>query len=156
MNKYLWLIIVGIVIIGGGIAYTAFIRSEESAPVTTGNVREITITARKLHWTFDPEEITVERGDKIILTVVNEDDFDHGFSIDAFGISQRVPANQTIKAEFVATQVGDFPYYCSVPCGDSSILPGGVVEGGAYAGEKRGHFDQIGKMHVRSIISETQ
>ena len=79
-----------------------------------------------------------------LITVINEDEYDHGFAIDAFGISQRMPALSTIKINFVVTKAGDFPYYCSVSCGS------GIVDG-----EKRGHFDQIGKLHVRSVISET-
>jgi len=79
------------------------------------------------------------------MTVINEDDYDHGIAIDAFGITQRMPANSTVKVEFVATQAGDFPFYCSVPCGE------GIVDG-----KKRTHFDMIGKLHVRSIISSTE
>lgn len=145
MNKYLWLIIVAVVVVGGGILYSVFLRPESSAPVTTGVTREITVVAKQNTWSFVPEVIEVNRGDKIIMTVVNEDDYDHGIAIDAFGVSQRMPANGTITLSFVATQEGDFPFYCSVPCGD------GVVDG-----EKRGHFDMIGKLNVRSLISETQ
>ena len=94
---------------------------------------------------FDTVKETLERGDKVIVTIINEDDYDHGISLDAFGVSQRMPANGTITVEFVATQEGDFPFYCSVPCGEGEV-----------AGEKRGHFDMVGKLHVRSIISATE
>jgi len=134
-----------VLIIGAGFFYRAVLLPEGSAPVSTGVVREITIISRENHWNFEPEIANVDQGDKIIMTVINEDDYDHGIAIDAFGVSQRMPANSTIVIEFVATQEGEFPYYCSVPCGD------GIVDG-----EKRGHFDMIGKMHVRSIISSTE
>ncbi len=139
------LIIAALIIISGGIAYRTIFLPQSSVPVTTGKVREITIVARKDQWRFDPEIIEADRGDKIIATIINEDNYDHGIAIDAFGISQRMPANQTIKIEFVVTQEGDFPFYCSVPCGE------GKVEG-----KKRGHFDMIGKLHVRSIVSGAQ
>ncbi len=145
MNKYFLILFVLILIIGGGVFYRIFLLSEEAAPYVSGNTREITIVARKNHWSFEPEIIEIDRGDKVIATIINEDIYDHGIAIDAFGISQRMPARSTIKVEFIATQEGDFPFYCSVPCGE------GVVDG-----EKRGHFDMIGKMHVRSIISSTQ
>ena len=145
MNKYLILIIVAIVLIGGGIGYSAFLLPKSSVPVTTGNVREITITSQKDKWNFNPDFIEVDRGDTVKFTVINEDNYDHGIAIDAFGISQRMPANSTIHIEFVVTQEGDFPYYCSVPCGD------GVVDG-----KKRGHFDMVGRIHVRSIVSSTR
>ena len=145
MNKYFILIGVGALIVSGGILYRVFLLPEASKPVTTGKVREITITAKKDEWRFIPEVIEVERGDKIIATIINEDDYDHGISIDAFGVSQRMPAKGTIKVEFVVTQEGEFPLYCSVPCGEGEV-----------DGQKRGHFDMVGKLHVRSMISETR
>ena len=145
MNKYFVIVAIIILLMIGGIAYRSFLLPEEFVPVTSGKVRAVTIIARKDRWMFDPEIIEAQRGDKIVATIINEDEYDHGIGLDAFGISQRMPAKSTIKFEFVATQEGDFPFYCSVPCGE------GEVEG-----KKRGHFDMVGKLHVRSIISETQ
>ena len=142
MNKYIWLIIVMAVVIAGGVAYKIFLRPESSNPMSTGNVKEFTITATKDTWSFVPEEIDVDRGDKVVLTVINEDAYDHGIGIDAFGISQRMPANQTIKFDFVATQPGEFLFYCSVPCGD------GDVPGHGH----RTHFDMVGKIKVKDIV----
>lgn len=145
MNKYLILIIVAVLVIGGGALYRVFLLPTSSVPVTTGKVREVTIIAKKDTWSFDPEIIEAERGDKIVATIINEDEYDHGIAIDAFGVSQRMPANGTIKMEFVVTQEGEFLFYCSVPCGE------GIVNG-----KKRTHFDMVGKIHVRSIVSGAQ
>jgi len=143
MNKYLILIGIAILIIAGGISYRVFFLAQEDKPVVTGVVRAITITARENEWGFEPAEIQVDRGDKLVLTVINEDDYDHGFAIDAFGISQRMPAKQTIKVEFVATQAGEFPFYCSVPCGE------GDVPGLGH----RTHFDMVGTIKVKDIVT---
>lgn len=140
MNKYFIIFAIVLLLIAGGVAYRVFFLSESSKPVSTGVVREITLVAKKDEWRFEPETIEANRGDRIILTLVNEDSYDHGFSIDAFGISQRLPANSTIKIEFVATQEGDFPFYCSVPCG-----------AGEVHGEIRSHFDMIGTLRVKGI-----
>ena len=137
MNKYFILIIVAVLILAGGVAYRAFLLPQKSVPVTTGNVREVTIIAKKNRWQFEPEAVNAQRGDKIVATIVNEDDYDHGFAIDALGISQRMPAHETIKVEFVVTQEGDFPFYCSVPCGE-----------GPVDGKKRTHFDMVGTLRV--------
>lgn len=145
MNKYFIILGIGALIVVGGIVYRMFLLPEGSVPVTTGKIREITIVAKKDHWAFAPETIEVERGDKIIATVINEDEYDHGIAIDAFGVSQRMPAKSTIKVEFVVTQEGEFPFYCSVPCGEGEV-----------DGVKRTHFDMIGKIHVKSIVSETK
>ncbi len=131
-------------IIGGGAFYRANFVADIEEVVATGVERNITIIVHKNTWRFEPENVEVDQGDKIIFTVVNRDEYDHGFAIDAYGISQRMPALSTIQVDFVATRPGDFPYYCSVSCGS------GIVDG-----EERGHFDQIGNLHVRSLISET-
>lgn len=145
MNKYFIIAIVAVVIIVGGIVYKQFLLPESSVPVVTGEVKYITIIAKKDEWRFEPEIIDINQGDKVIATVVNEDDYDHGLAIDAFGVSQRMPANTTITVEFTATQAGDFPFYCSVPCGE------GMVDG-----KKRTHFDMIGKIQVKSLVTQTQ
>lgn len=140
MNKYFILAIAILLILAGGVAYRTFLLPQQSVPVTTGKIREITIIAKKDQWKFEPETIDAERGDKIVATVINEDDYDHGFAIDALGISQRMPAKQTITVEFVVTQEGDFPFYCSVPCGEGHV-----------DGHKRTHFDMVGTLRVKGI-----
>lgn len=125
----------------GGVAYRTFLLPEELRPVVTGEILEITIVASKNHWEFNPDVIEVNRGDKVILTLINEDDYDHGIAIDAFGVAQRMPAGETITLDFVVTQEGEFPFYCSVPCGE------GIIDG-----EKRTHFDMLGKIQVRSAV----
>ena len=145
MNKFFIIGIVIVLLIGGGIVWRTFFLSEEAKPIETGVVKEFTVIAKKDQWRFEPEEIEIQQGDRIIMTVVNEDAYDHGIGIDAFGISQRMPANSTIKVEFVATKAGEFPFYCSVPCGEGHV-----------DGVKRTHFDMIGKLHVKSLISETR
>jgi plastocyanin len=140
MNKYFYLIGAVVLVLIGGIIYRVFLLPQSSQPVTTGIERAVTVIAEKDAWRFEPEDIKINRGDKVVMTVINEDEYDHGIAIDAFGISQRMPAKSTIKLEFVATQEGDFQYYCSVPCGE------GMVDG-----KKRTHFDMIGTLRVRGV-----
>lgn len=145
MNKYFIIAGIVVLILVGGVIYRVFLISDESRPVVTGVIREVTVTTGVDQWKFFPEFLEVDQGDKIIMTLINEDSYDHGIGIDAFGVSQRMPANSTIKVEFVVTRAGDFPFFCSVPCGEGNV-----------GGEKRTHFDMISNIHVKSIISETQ
>lgn len=138
MNKYFILIGIVVLIIGGGIFYRLVLLPASLVPVETGVVKNLTVTAKQNEWRFVPENIEVERGDRVKLEVINEDEYDHGIAIDAFGVSQRMPVKSTIRVEFVVTQEGDFPFYCSVPCGE------GIVDG-----KKRTHFDMIGVIKVR-------
>ena len=143
MNKYLIMLVAAVVLVGGGIAYKTFLLSDEDKPVSTGVVKEVTVRAIRDAWKFEPEDIEINRGDKIVMHLVNEDDYDHGVGIDAYGVSQRMPANETITIEFVATQAGEFPFYCSVPCGE-----------GEYGGSHRTHFDMVGKIKVKDLVQQ--
>lgn len=141
MNKYAILGIALVVLIAASAAWSALKPDTGNVIGPTGDVKRITITIRKEAWRFDPENINVIQGDKVLLTVVNEDEFDHGIAIDAYGVSQRVPAKSQITAEFIASRAGAFPFYCSVPCGEGEV-----------DGVKRGHFDQVGELTVERLV----
>jgi len=159
MNKYIIIGILIVAIFGGGFIYKAYFSSDQNRAMSTGAVKEFTVVSKKLQWTFEPESISVEQGDTVKLHVINEDDFDHGVAIDAFGISQRLPALGTIDIEFVATKSGEFPFYCSVSCSDSGNssfnLQEGLVQDGIHKGVARGHFDHIGKFIVNMFNAVT-
>lgn len=136
MNKYIWLIIVLVLIVGGGIVYQLVSDREITCP-STGETKSFTVTTKKDRWAFEPEVIEVNCGDRVKITAVNEDSYDHGLAIDQFGIDQRMPANAAISFEFTAIKKGDFQFICSVPCGEGEV-----------DGRKRGHFDMIGTIKV--------
>ncbi len=140
MNKYFIIGIVAVLILAGGLAYRSWLLPESSTPVVSGKTIEVTVIAKRDEWRFEPEILEAKQGDRIILTAINEDDYDHGIAIDAFGVSQRMPANATIKTEFTVTQAGEFPFYCSVPCGEGEVAGDG----------HRTHFDMIGRLRVLS------
>ena len=144
MNKYIWLIILVAILIAIGVGYRVFIQDQAAKGIDTGRVREITVIAKKNEWRFVPEEFEAAQGDTIIMTAVNEDDYDHGIAVEAVGVSQKMPANSTVKFQFKVTKAGDYPFYCSVPCG-----------AGEVNGVHRAHEDMLGVIHARSLV-ETQ
>ena len=137
MNKYVILLIGIILLMGAGVAYKQF--GGKAVERETGVTKEFVVHAQKNQWNWNPDTLTVNQGDHVKITLINEDDYDHGFAIDQFGISQRLPARGTITVDFIANSAGEWPYYCSVACG------AGIVNG-----KPRGHFDQIGKLYVKS------
>jgi nitrosocyanin len=154
MNQYILIGIVLIAIIGGGIVYSRMTDTDNCTP-TMGKDVVMSVVSKKLEWRFEPETITVDKCDRVKVTVSNEDDFDHGVAIDAFGISQRLPALGQITIDFVALKAGEFPFYCSVSCSTSDnssfALPDGKVATGPYVGTVRGHFEHIGKFIIRTV-----
>ncbi len=153
MNKFAIIGIVLVVLVGAGFGYKLMTDTDSCAG--KGVDREFNVVSRKLEWRFDPESITVEKCDRVTMVVSNEDNFDHGVAIDAFGISQRLPALGQITVKFVASKSGEFPFYCSVSCSSSDNpslgLKDGKVMTGPYLGTVRGHFDHIGKFIVNAL-----
>ncbi len=143
MNKYIWLIIFVLIILGVGVGYKTFIQDESDKGMDTGRVVEITVIAKKDEWRFVPEDFEVRQGDTVRMTAINEDDYDHGIGIVAAGVSQKMPANSTVIFDFKVTKAGDYPFYCSVPCGSGEV-----------DGKHRAHEDMIGTIHARSLVEE--
>ena len=77
-------------------------------------VREITMAARRFE--FEPSTIEVNKGETVRITVTSED-VTHGFAISEYGIRKKIYPGVPVTIEFVADKVGEFTYYCSVPCG---------------------------------------
>ncbi|GAB5426410.1 MAG: hypothetical protein Crog4KO_35570 [Crocinitomicaceae bacterium] len=62
-------------------------------------------------------ELVVNLGDTVRLTVINGDAALHDLRIDEFDVysGDLVSDEETVTMEFIATQVGNFDYYCSIP-----------------------------------------
>ena len=128
MNKFLLLFYFAIFLIVTGIIYQLFYRPPELAPVkASGKAVEISIRIEKNQWNFNPKEIKVEAGDAVVLKIFNEDTYDHGFALEAFGVNKRLFPLRETSIEFVASKEGQFPFYCSVPCGEGHYRQRGLL-----------------------------
>lgn len=76
--------------------------------------REFKMTAK--NYDFDPNVITVKKGEKVRLQVTSTDR-DHGIKIEGYDINQVVKKGQTATIEFTADKAGTFEFKCSVYCG---------------------------------------
>jgi heme/copper-type cytochrome/quinol oxidase subunit 2 len=79
-----------------------------------GNAKEFYITA--IMWQFYPQNITVTKGDHVILHLTSMD-VHHGFYNAQWNLTANVFSNQTTTIEFTADKVGVFEYYCTYYCG---------------------------------------
>jgi len=75
------------------------------------------------------EVIEAKVGDEVVLKIFNEDSYDHGFALEVFGINKRLFPRSETEIRFIASKVGGFTFYCSVPCGE-------------------GHYQQTGKFII--------
>jgi len=130
VNKYLGLVIFGLVLMTTGFVYQQFYRPPSVGGFeSTGEEVEMHMRVIQNTWKWEPDTIRVNPGDKVILHIFNEDTYDHGFAIDVFGVNRRLFPKSTTTIEFTPSIPGKFNFYCSVPCG-------------------QGHYDQVGTLIV--------
>jgi len=91
----------------------------------TGEVKIFNMTAKR--FSFEPNEIIVQKGDKVRLTITSLDTT-HGFAISEYGININIIGGETITKEFIAYKKGEFNFACSVFCGSGhSEMKGRLV-----------------------------
>ena len=136
MNKFTKILIFSVALIASGVVYQKFYRPPGIGPIgPNGNVVEINMRTLKDKWEWSPKVITAKTGDRVILHIYNEDSYDHGFSIEAFGVSERINALRTTTVDFVVSRVGTFNFYCSVSCGEGHYRHVGKFENATAAGQ---------------------
>ena len=100
-----------LMILLGGLLMASFSVSTvggQAAPKT------INITAHR--FTYDPDEITLKKGEPVVL-VVKSEDVPHGLRIKELNVDLKIPAHGTAQAQFTPDKAGDFVGQCSVFCG---------------------------------------
>jgi cytochrome c oxidase subunit 2 len=76
--------------------------------------RRIEITAKR--FAFDPGEITVKKGQPVVL-VLHGKDAAHGLRFRELNVDVKVRAGGTSEVQFTPDKAGDFVGHCSVFCG---------------------------------------
>ena len=86
----------------------------ETKPVVQKQVKTFSVTAKQ--FAFDPNVITVNKGDHVILKIKSLD-VTHGFALPDFGVNVPLTPGDEKTVEFDATKSGEFGFFCSVVCG---------------------------------------
>ncbi|MFH1682553.1 MAG: thioredoxin domain-containing protein [Candidatus Woesearchaeota archaeon] len=85
----------------------------ETQPETTPAATvEVKVMAKK--WRFDPNTITVNKGDTVKLTISSE--LDLNFVLAQFDVEEEVLAGESKTVEFTANKAGTFEYNCGTYC----------------------------------------
>ena len=88
--------------------------------VNEGNVREITIDAKRFE--YNPDVIKIKVGEAVRLKI-NNIEGEHGFSIPELGIE----VHDEKEVEFIADKKGTFDFYCHHYCGSGHSGMKGVL-----------------------------
>ena len=94
----------------------ALLNAPRQAAAQTGKsaAHEIQVTAKK--YEFSPNPIRVKKGEPVKL-IITATDHDHGFSLEAFHIKQKLKQGEPTTIEFTPDKAGTFPFKCSAFCG---------------------------------------
>lgn len=76
--------------------------------------RSFQMTAER--YDFDPEELHVEAGTLVTLTITSIDDV-HGFDLPDWDIDVRLDPDTPVTVEFLAPEPGTYEFHCSHFCG---------------------------------------
>jgi cytochrome c oxidase subunit 2 len=95
----------------GGVLMATF-----SASTVGGQAAPKTINLTAHRFTYDPDEITLKKGEPVVL-VVKSQDVPHGLGIKELNVDLKIPAHGTAQAQFTPDKTGDFVGQCIVFCG---------------------------------------
>jgi len=133
-NKSFWiglgvifaLLIAGVVLLGMGknkapeATPTEAPQTSTSTPETTqessseeAEVQEITIEAEE--YSFSQESITVKKGQKVKLTLVNKGRMSHDFVVERMNVTTELAGpGESVTTEFTMNDAGTYTFYCSI------------------------------------------
>lgn len=87
-------------------------RTSSNNGVATSNVTVITITAKDM--AFDLDTITVKLGQPVTIRLINNDEMDHRFSVEALNIhTDQIGPREVSEVTFTPQQIGDYQFLCS-------------------------------------------
>ena len=100
-----------IVLITLGVAGLLLWRTS-SNNVAASNAPVITITAKDM--AFDLDTIKVKVGQPVTIRLVNNDDMDHIFTVEALDVhSKQIGPQEVTEVTFTPRQIGDYQFICS-------------------------------------------
>ena len=78
---------------------------------------------------FDPDQITVEQGQTVRVSVENVGDIVHTFTIDEFNVHVSLEPGDQQEVSFTPAEAGNFEYYCAEPGHREGGMFGNLVVG---------------------------
>jgi cytochrome c oxidase subunit 2 len=76
--------------------------------------RRIEVTAKR--FTYEPNEITLEKGQPVVL-VIHSEDVTHGLRVRELNLNAKIEKGTPAELSFTPDKTGDFVGHCSVFCG---------------------------------------
>ena len=84
----------------------------------------IRVTAKKFE--FSPSEITVKKGEPLVLELTSADR-EHGFYLPDFGVEAKIKPGAVTRVSFTPGKTGKFNFACDVFCGSGHEEMSGAI-----------------------------
>jgi cytochrome c oxidase subunit 2 len=98
------------------IAYAAVAIAISTIAFGSGSLKERVIKIGAKKFEFSPAEITVKKGEPVVLEI-NSEDVKHGFTLPDFGVRTDIKPGTVNRVTFTPDKVGSFTFACDVFCG---------------------------------------
>jgi cytochrome c oxidase subunit 2 len=98
------------------IAYTAVSVAVCTVVVGSGSPKEKVVKLAAKKFEFSPAEITVKKGEPVVLEISSED-VKHGFTLPDFGVHADIKPGTVSRISFTPDKTGRFTFACDVFCG---------------------------------------
>jgi cytochrome c oxidase subunit 2 len=98
------------------VAYAVFGIAVCSAVVGKGSPNEKVIRLSAKKFEYSPTEITVKKGEPVVIEISSED-VRHGFTLPDFGIRADIKPGTVSRVSFTPDKAGKFTFACDVFCG---------------------------------------
>ena len=126
-QKYVTYVVLGLAVLFIG---WMVVNSRSNTPETTSNTNTtattndsvVRLSAEISNRAYSPDRIDVPFGSTVELTVKNNDNEQHGLSIQDFGVTDFVGPLQTKTVRFVANRKGESATFCSVAHPEKLII----------------------------------
>ena len=87
-----------------------------AAALKISSATEKVIRLKAKNFEFTPGEITVKKGEPVVLELTSEDRT-HGFNLPDFGVRTEVKPGTVSRVRFTPDKAGKFGFACDVFCG---------------------------------------
>jgi len=80
--------------------------------VPSGSTRTVSLKIEK--FAFQPASITAQPGDRLQISIKNDDNVQHTFTIDSLGVDVSISAGQAASATVNAVSQGSLTFHCKI------------------------------------------
>ncbi len=85
-------------------------RTSATPTSSSGGIAPVQVTAKDN--AFDPPTLNAKVGEKVTITLKNQDSVEHNFTISSLKVGKDIEKGETVTVTFTPTQAGAIQFFC--------------------------------------------